>query len=566
MASILLDLRKVVSSKYVLTSESATYAYRKGFRFGEGRVEAVVQPGSLVELWRVASIAVNANRIVLMQASNTGLTGGSSPDGNNYDRPIILINTKRLKGIQLLGDGRQVVCLPGAELYELEKILSPLGREPHSVIGSSCIGASVLGGISNNSGGALIQRGPAFTQMALFGQVDQNGKLQLVNHLGIKLRGEPEEVLEQLQKGLYFSDDVNWAAGQGHDADYVNRIRDVEAHTPGRYNADPERLYEASGCAGKLVVFAVRLDTFPAAQETVVFYVGTNETQKLEELRRGLLTQFEELPIAGEYIHRDAFAIADRYGRDTVASIRYMGTKNLPFFFRIKARIDQFGQRFSWLPEAISEHALQWLSYVLPCQIPSRIMDYHKRYEHHLMLKVTGSMAVKIRPWLEQFFQGEAHKGASFECSEKEGKLAFLHRFAAAGAANRYNIIHRKETGGMLALDVALRRNDKEWFESLPKEIDDQLVVKLYYGHFLCHVLHQDYVVKAGLDPMAVEKSMWPELDKRGARYPAEHNVGHLYYAPKDMVAHYQKLDPCNCMNPGIGHTTKSRNWVAESV
>jgi len=46
-------------------------------------------------------------------------------------------------------------------------------------------------------------------------------------------------------------------------------------------------------------------------------------------------------------------------------------------------------------------------------------------------------------------------------------------------------------------------------------------------------------------------------LDARGAEYPAEHNVGHLYEAKPELAAFYQKLDPCNCFNPGIGKTSK---------
>jgi D-lactate dehydrogenase len=53
------------------------------------------------------------------------------------------------------------------------------------VIGSSCIGASVIGGICNNSGGSLVQRGPAYTEMSLYARIDENGKLTLVNHLGL---------------------------------------------------------------------------------------------------------------------------------------------------------------------------------------------------------------------------------------------------------------------------------------------------------------------------------------------------------------------------------------------
>ncbi|MCS5968866.1 hypothetical protein LNP26_19495 [Klebsiella variicola subsp. variicola] len=51
--------------------------------------------------------------------------------------------------------------------------------------------------------------------------------------------------------------------------------------------------------------------------------------------------------------------------------------------------------------------------------------------------------------------------------------------------------MHADEVEDILALDIALRRNDTEWFEHLPPEIDSQLVHKLYYGHFMCHVFHQ---------------------------------------------------------------------------
>ncbi|MCG3356863.1 D-lactate dehydrogenase, partial [Neisseria meningitidis] len=80
--------------------------------------------------------------------------------------------TMRMNIIQTINNNEQVVCLPGSTLNQLELLLKPLGREPHSVIGSSCIGASVLGGVCNNSGGALVQRGPAYTEMALFAQIN----------------------------------------------------------------------------------------------------------------------------------------------------------------------------------------------------------------------------------------------------------------------------------------------------------------------------------------------------------------------------------------------------------
>ena len=136
-----------------------------------------------------------------------------------------------------------------------------------------------------------------------------------------------------------------------------------------------------------------------------------------------------------------------------------------------------------------------------------------------------------------------------------------LHRFAAAGAAVRYGAIHRDRVEDILALDIALRRNEEDWLEHLPPELDSQIEAKLYYGHFLCHVLHQDYVVKKGCDPAALKARMLEILDARGAEYPAEHNVGHLYAAKPALSEHYRTLDPTNSFNPGIGKTSRDRNY-----
>jgi D-lactate dehydrogenase len=74
-------------------------------------------------------------------------------------------------------------------------------------------------------------------------------------------------------------------------------------------------------------------------------------------------------------------------------------------------------------------------------------------------------------------------------------------------------------------------------------------------------VFHQDYIVRKGYDTTDLEHRMWTLLDARGAQYPAEHNVGHLYEAKPALVGHYRSLDPCNCFNPGIGRTPKSIRW-----
>lgn len=559
-ASLISQLRQIVGDKYLITDPSQSEAYRSGYRFGNGNALAVVRPGNLTEFWAILKACVAADVIVIAQAANTGLTGGSTPDGNDYDRDIVIVNAMRISGIQLINDAQQVVCLPGSTLNELEIALKPHGREPHSVIGSSCIGASVIGGICNNSGGALVQRGPAYTEMALYAQLTEQGELQLVNHLGIDLGETPEEILANLENQRYQRKDIQLDCGKGHDHAYCNHVRQVDEDSPARFNADPARHYEASGCAGKLAIFAVRLDTFAAENKTAVFYIGTNQTETLNDLRRHMLANFKQLPISGEYIHRDAFDVAAKYGKDTFWVIKKFGTHWLPKLFALKAKVDRWAKKIDFLPNHLSDKMMQAISRVLPEHLPKKLWQYRDQYEHHLIVKMGGDGVQEARDYLTSYFQ-ESSKGAFFECDAVETQAAMLHRFAVASAAIRYRAIHEKEVEDIVALDIALRRNDREWFETLPLEIDQKISHKLYYGHFMCHVFHQDYIVKKGHNCMELEHQMLELLDKRGAQYPAEHNVGHLYEAKPELRKFYKSLDPTNSFNPGLGHTSKKKYW-----
>lgn len=553
-AALLDDLRGIVGRRHVLASDRETLRHRTGFRFGTGPVLAVVRPGTMVEQWRVLQACVAAGVIVIPQAANTGLTGGSTPHGA-YDRPVVVINTLRIKGLHLIQGGAQVIALPGTTLYELEARLRPLGREPHSVIGSSCIGASVMGGVCNNSGGALVRRGPAYTELALYARVDAQGQLSLVNHLGIALGEDPETMLDRLERGTFTESDVAATPDRAaSDPHYGDHVRAIHADTPARFNADPSRLFEASGSAGKMMVFAVRLDTFPKEAATRVFYIGTNDPAELTELRRTILGSFAQLPIAAEYMHREAFDIAARYGKDTYLAIRHLGTDRLPLLYAAKARVDSLAARLP-LRAHLADRVLQWLADRLPEHLPARMRAWRDRYEHHLVLRIAADGVAEAQEALAARFPSAT--GDWFECTGAEGDAAFLHRFAAAGAAVRYRQVHGDAVEDIVALDIALPRNTTDWFERLPDALSAPILHKLYYGHFLCHVFHQDYIVRKGADPLALEHAMWDLLDRRGAEYPAEHNVGHLYPAKPALRAHYEALDPCNVFNPGIGHTIR---------
>ena len=549
-------LEGISGKRRVLTGDDATRQYRTGFRCGRGAAIAVVRPRSLIEQWRVLEACVAADKIILMQAANTGLTGGSTPDGDDYDRDVVIVNTMSLATVHVIDAGRQVICLPGATLDQLEKALEPYGREPHSVIGSSCLGASVIGGICNNSGGALIRRGPAYTQMSLFARLDENGRLQLVNNLGLHLGEGPEEMLDRLERGGFEPAAIDHdPARRGSDPDYARRVREIDSDRPARFNADPGRLYEASGCAGRIALFAVRLDTFPRDEQTRVFYIGSRDPAELTELRRHVLSNFESLPVAGEYLHRHLFDLAAVYGKDAFLTIQYLGTRRLPGFFRFKRTLDSFVASDKWL---------QRLGRLFPEHLPARMRDFRDRFDHHLILKMAGPGIAEAAGHLGSIFPSGS--GDFFECTEVEARKAFLHRFVAAGAAVRYRTLHEREVEDIVALDVALRRNDRSWCEVLPDEISAQVHLALYYGHFFCHVFHRDYLVRQGCDPEAVKRALLERLDERGAEYPAEHNVGHLYRAKPALVEFYRQLDPCNHFNPGIGQTPRSKHWGRTST
>ncbi len=557
--AFLAQLAAIVGGRNVLTDSRRTQRYCKGFRSGSGPALAVVLPDSLLSLWRVLQACVAADKVIIMQAANTGLTEGSTPNGADYDREVVVISTRRLDGVQLIDEGRQAVALAGSTLYQLEKALKPLKREPHSVIGSSCLGASVIGGICNNSGGSLVKRGPAYTEMALFAQLDRDGRLQLVNHLGIDLGATPEQMLTRLENQQYSALDVHPAGHACSDHDYAARVRQVDADTPSRFNADRRRLFEASGSAGKLAVFAVRLDTFPAEERQQVFYIGTNDPGVLTRLRRDVLSGFTHLPVAGEYMHRDCYDISATYGKDTFIMINRLGTDRMPWLFQLKGRIDATLNAQAWLPPQLSDRFLQLASRLWPRHLPPRMQAFRDRFEHHLLLKMSGDGINEADAYLKDFFASEA--GEYFACTADEGGKAFLHRFAAAGAAVRYHAVHSDDVEDILALDIALPRNDTQWFETLPPDIERQLVAKLYYGHFMCHVFHQDYIVRKGVDSHALKERMLELLNQRGAEYPAEHNVGHLYQAKPQLAAFYRQIDPTNTFNPGIGKTARLKHW-----
>ena len=553
------QLQNVVGKKNVFTDKLNKEPFSKGGRYGEGSALAVVKPGKLTEMWKTLEICVENDLIIIMQAANTGLTGGSTPFGEDYDRPIVIINTMRMSDIHLINDGNQIIGFSGSTLYDLEKKLKPLKKEPHSVIGSTSIGASIVGGVCNNSGGSLVKRGPAYTQLALYAKVNAKGKLELINELDVNLGKTPEEILRNLEEKKYEKSDIINSNKLASDDQYSKIIREIDSSKPARFNADPRLLYGVSGSAGKIAVFAVRLDTYPAPSKNQVFYVGSNDPDVFWKIRRDILSNFKTLPTSGDYLHKDCYDAAKKYSKDTFVIIEKLGTKFLPTLFELKRKVDHISKKTSLLPNNLSDKLMQFFSNFLPNHLPKRIENFRNLYDHHWIIEMSDEGIDEANKYFIEFFK--ENNGDFFKCSEKEGNKAILHRFTAASAFGRYSAINADKIGGTMSMDIAFPRNERNWFEKLPKDIDEMFDMKLYYGHLFCHVLHQNYIIKKGVDPEKLKEKLFKNYDSRGAEYPSEHNVGHEYEAKDILKKFYKDLDPTNTFNPGIGFTSKLKNW-----
>ena len=315
-----------------------------------------------------------------------------------------------INDIHLLDKGKQIVGFAGSTLFELENKLSAYDREPHSVIGSSCVGASIVGGVCNNSGGALVKRGPAYTELSLYAQINHEGDLELVNNLAINLGESPEEILTTLQDKKYLEEDIQYPDKLASDNLYHKQVRDIDSSTLARFNADGRRLYEASGCAGKIAVFAVRLDTYPTPNQSQVFYLGTNSPKVLWQMRRDILSNFKNLPTSGEYFHRDCYDAAKKYCKDTFLVIDKLGPSFIPKLFELKRTVDLIAEKFKILPDKFSDRLMQVLSNLWPNHLPERMEEYRKLYEHHWVIEIADEGIDEAVNYFDKFSnQMKAH-------------------------------------------------------------------------------------------------------------------------------------------------------------
>ena len=296
-------------SKIVGAANVEQSVEQRGSRLGKGLAFAVVKPGTLQEAVDALQACVDADACVIPQGANTGLTGASVPRDSaaGLDRPTVVINMTRLDHIMPIDDGQRMVCLAGAGIYSVLQKAATLGFESHSVLGSIFLNPTTAAGVAFGSGGTQLRKGPVFTERLLYAKVDVNGKVQLVNTLGLK--GDGPELYKKLESGALSQDDVDshckLAASEQHS--YRASVCKCEGHAGkqvSRFNANTTG--EAPNRSeGKVLILASVHDTFPKPKKASTLWISVNDFATAQRLKRDVCLGGgpADLPVSCEVRH-----------------------------------------------------------------------------------------------------------------------------------------------------------------------------------------------------------------------------------------------------------------------
>lgn len=145
------SLKRIVGKENLLDGReenTTTTKFLKGARLGKGTALAIVRPQTLKQVVDAVQAVVDAKCVVLVQGSNTGLTGGSVPRQQSDGRPTVVISMKHFDTVFPIDDGRRVVCMAGVGLADLLTFVKSNfpNRESHSVLGSTFLNPTTAAG------------------------------------------------------------------------------------------------------------------------------------------------------------------------------------------------------------------------------------------------------------------------------------------------------------------------------------------------------------------------------------------------------------------------------------
>lgn len=577
-------LAKIVGEENVilgLQEDAHNTKYLKGSRIGRGSALAIVSPTSLQDAVKVLQLIVDAGCVCIPQGQNTGLTGGSVPrDG--YDRPSIILSMRHLDTMFPIDNGERVVCLAGAGIASLANNLALWGfpnRESHSTLGSTFLNPTTAAGIAFGSGGTQLRKGPAYTDRALYAKVFQDkwGKnvIEIVNTLGIEGIEDTDFVdksvgsaIEQLDiyahdvktgytRPMASSSDSKYGIAIASARNYPYHVckcnDDEEGNSVARSNSDTTGI-ECNRSEGKVLILATVHDTFPKAKKSKSYWISFEDFQTAQLFRKEVcLNNPKDLPISVEYMDRDSFDVIDSSGRIMGNIIKFIGMGSfISLLWNVKLKIEA-------LPfdgaETICDKALYYGNKFAPALLPTRMMESGKKMDHHITMTVGDFGGDELDRTLERMANFEKqHKGKVkvFECEDSSEEMSLIaFRFVAAPAFRTWCV---GENAQGFSVDYALPKSCI-LVPSIGNGADDPIPLKrMRYSHFGCNVVHEDLAFPLGIDVNQAKYALKERVEKQfGGKLPAEHGFGTEYTPPLDTTKRWQKMDPLNVMNPGIG-------------
>jgi D-lactate dehydrogenase (quinone) len=590
-------LQQIVGRENVVDGQIDTaqsLPFLKGARLGFGHCLCIVTPTRLQDVVDCVQAIVDAGCVIIPQGRNTGLTGGSVPREHSADtRPAVILSMKHLDRIFPLDDGQRVVCLAGTGLASLQHFLTKYfpNRESHSVLGSTFLNPTTAAGVSLGSGGTQCRKGPAYTERALYLTISTNkwqeNVIQVHNTLGVdKLsdgikQSDRERKMDMITSRVDrwsrwihdgYARDMRYSTKSGaglqaaSDVTYAQRLCD---HTDSskdaavsRYNADTSGP-EYNRSEGKTIILATVHDTFPKPSATKTFWISFESLDTALDFRRHVcLDNAQDLPISVEYLNRDAFDVIDEAGRVIGNAIKLFGTTS-PFV----TKLWNFKLWIEALPLSdapfLVDKFLFAVNHMLPRLLPSQIDQLGRKLDHHVSMTVGEFGSREMDRVLQRMYEFVSKQGDCkimlHECkSSSEVNSLQAFRFIAAPAFRTWCI--GKNVQGMSVDYVLPKTGGQIPLMSLDGNETRQVLIpvkRMRYSHFACNVVHEDLAFSLDVDADAVKDNLKNAVEAEcGGKLPAEHGHGTEYIAPSNTKERWQRTDPLNVLNPGVGGTS----------
>jgi D-lactate dehydrogenase len=572
-SSLVEKLRSIVGQNNVYANgDSQQNIYLKGARMGNGKALAVCRPGTLQEAVDSLRAIVDAGAIVIPQGANTGLTGGSVPRDDS-NRNAVVLNMRRLNKMFRVGDeeNSQMLCQAGVGIHDLSVRVGSMGRESHSILGSTFLNPTVAAGVSFGSGGSQIRKGPVFTERALWCRVTDSGEVEVHNTTGFDAPTE-EELLNMIDSGNLFtsipSDSTSSSSKSkrlSSDAHrYCQSLCNMDDGKVSRCNADVRGI-DPVRSEGKVLILASVHDTFPIPFSTRNVWVSCNSLKTAQLFKQKvLLVEPLDLPISCEYMNKDTIDVVDQAGRALCHSLLRFGIgPHFEKLWDIKIKIESiqtFQSFFSTLPDAV----LSIVNSIFSPVLPETVVDLSKKYDHHLLIKLGdfgNDEIIHFEERLNSFLEkNEETSVAVQQLKDDEAKRVSVFRFAAAPAFRTW-CVGRNLQG--VSIDYSLPKNhislpsvndeNRGSGDGVGGNVEEEAVIRCRYSHFGCNVVHEDIAWKVGVDVEKRKMKIKKNVEKEGGALPAEHGHGTEYSAPKDTRERWMRMDPMNVLNPGVG-------------